>query len=85
MMQISSLEGMIARRWVRSGRSHSAVVAGRMVGEVQECTFSKTIAPSGSYARTLGSYASTLDPVNLDTAAAVTTPRLIATVIVDAP
>ena len=74
---------MIARRWVGSGRSHSAVVAGRIVGEMQGCTSSKTTAPSDSYARTTGSYASTLDPVNLDMVAAVTIPRPIATVIVD--
>lgn len=82
-MQMSSLEGMTARRWLGSERSHSAVVT-RVVGEMQGCTLPKSIAPSDSYAGTIGSYANTLDPVNQGTDVAATILMPFATVTVDA-
>jgi len=81
-MRTSFLGGVTNKNRLGSGRSHSAVMARRVAGETQECTFPKAIVPPRFSRPITGAYVNTLDLVDPDAAVAAMILRAIATVIV---
>lgn len=76
---------MTAQSRLGNGRSHSAVVGRKVTGETPERTFPEPTTLLRLPRMMIGYRANTLDLAGPDVAAVAMTPRVIATVIADAP